>query len=175
MLSVSDFIVDVAKRIAQGVGHGSIVPNNNTVGSEQPGTLFYVMRGVTELPSRDAERVADCPRWVSRIAPDNSGHSGGGRGHFTIDRSVVCLWASPGQAALVIAKDLVGRPRIEIRQGGTSFADFKKLGGKIAPSGAAAGPFEPLLNRSADRDGHRLSSQGRQFADNSFRLGVLDT
>ena len=59
MPSASDFVVDVAKRIALRIAHGAIVPDNDTFGAGQSGAFLYAMERVAELPSLDAERIDD--------------------------------------------------------------------------------------------------------------------
>jgi len=75
---------------------------------------------------------------------------------------------------LVVTEDVVGRPCVEIRQGGAAPADFEKSGGGAVSAAFAANSLHPLFNSAADREGYRLSGQGRQLADNSFGFRVLD-
>jgi len=53
----------------------------------------------------------------------------------------------------------------------TTFTDFEESGGEAA---FAAEAVQTLFNGAADREGYRLSRQGRQLADNSFGFRVLD-
>jgi len=51
---------------------------------------------------------------------------------------------------------------------------FEKSGGGAVSAAFAANSLHPLFNSAADREGYRLSGQGRQLADNSFGFRVLD-
>jgi hypothetical protein len=49
-----------------------------------------------------------------------------------------------------------------------------RFGGEPACAALAPYSLEPLSDGTADRDGHRLSDQGGQLADYSFRRRVFD-
>ena len=74
----------------------------------------------------------------------------------------------------VIAEDFVCRPRIEIRQGRATPADFQDFGSEAASGLAAPDPLQALFRRPMDRGRDGFSGEQGEFAYRFFRRRILD-
>jgi hypothetical protein len=75
----------------------------------------------------------------------------------------------------VIAQDLVWRPRIEIRQGRATLADFHDFGSEGTTRLAAPDSEQALFRRPTDRCRDGFSRECRKLPYRFFRRGVFDT
>ncbi|HYU13500.1 MAG TPA: hypothetical protein VEK82_13050 [Stellaceae bacterium] len=75
---------------------------------------------------------------------------------------------------LVIAKNLVCAPPVEIGQRGAPLADFEKLGGEAALRMLAPDPLQPFFGSAPHSSRHRLARDCRELANRFFGRSVLD-
>ena len=74
----------------------------------------------------------------------------------------------------VIAQDLVWRPRVEIRQGRATLADFHDFSSEAATGLATPDPQQALFRRPTDRGCDRFSRECRKLTHRFFRRGIFD-
>src|SRR5260221_14775791 len=72
---------------------------------------------------------------------------------------------SAGQTVLVVADDIVGGARIEVRQIGTASADLEDLIGKVAIPSRTPNPLQALFRGSPDDSGDGLPGQCSKLAE----------